>query len=312
VPDRCFVLVLAESVRVVIGEKQRKSRKKQRQHKTALPQPAELFQALDMTAPKTQMCLLEIKDHILYVTLNRPNNANAMSPPFSEELSTVWDYYEANPSLLVAIVTGKGKFFCAGFDLAWFSKNFDPKVLNVSKGFAGLTGRTTLNKPIIAAINGPALGGGWELALHCDIIIASPSAAFGFPEPKVGLAAFAGGVAFLPNLIGYHRAMEILLTGRNVSAAEAYQLGLVSQVVEGDLIARATEIANQIITCSPDSIRATKVMAKLALARPDFTQNLELQYSLPEVKSIFASPNITEGVQAFAQKRKPNWKYAKL
>jgi len=265
--------------------------------------------------PKTEFCTVEIKDKFLYVTLNRPNNANAMSPPFSRELSDVWDFFEEEPSLLVAIVTGKGRFFCAGFDLQWFSQNLKGGILtdvNTGKGFAGLTARTTLNKPIIAAVNGPAFGGGFELVLQCDIIIASPTAQFGFPEPKVGLAALAGGVPFLPNLLGYHRAMEILLTGRSFSANDALQMGLISQVVEGDLIAKATEIANQIIACSPDSIKATKALAKISHLRPEYIQNLDLQNRLPEVQAMLKSPNLVEGVTAFAQKRKPNWKLAKL
>lgn len=146
-------------------------------------------------------------------------------------------------------------------DLKFGLKNADGSPLRPAKtGFGGLTLRSTCLKPIIAAVNGIAFGGGMELALSCDIVIASEKAEFALPEPKVGLAALAGGLVRLPRMIGYHSAMRMILTGQRVSAQEGCRLGFVSEVVPHDqLLARALEVAAQITACSPDSIRASKV-----------------------------------------------------
>jgi len=152
---------------------------------------------------------------------------------------------------------------------------------------------------------------GWELALACDIIIASTTAYFAFPEPKVGLVALAGGAIILPHLIGYHRAMEIILTGRNVSTQEALSLGLVSHVVE-DVLVKATEIAQSIVACSPEAIAASKTVARLGYAAPDLIYNLAKQGDVPQVRKLANSANTKEGVAAFIVRRKPVWQIANL
>ena len=175
-------------------------------------------------------------------------------------------------------------------------------------GFAGLTSRFNLNKPIIAAVNGVAMGGGMEIALACDLIIASSNARFALPEPKVGLAALAGGMQRLPRQIGMKNAMGMMLTGRHVEAAEAKELGIVNEVVElqSDLMDRARDWAKQIEACSPMSIRATKQVAYANFDEPNLEKSMQMPFS--EVKALFESEDFLEGPVAFAEKRLPNWK----
>tara|TARA_B110000208_G_scaffold165155_1_gene203198 strand:- start:72 stop:1055 length:984 start_codon:yes stop_codon:yes gene_type:complete len=215
--------------------------------------------------------------HLMVVTLNRPRVRNALHFKAHAELSRVWDYYHNADHLFVAILTGAGdKAFCAGFDLkaaaaaAMSGEDEDDRTDHIDRsaepdmtgcrggsGFAGLTERRRRFKPIIAAVNGVAHGGGFETALSCDIIVAAETADFALPEPKVGLIALAGGVIRLPRLIGHHSAMEIMLTGRRVSAAEGLRLGFVQRVVPSGVVEEAMRIVDLILKCSPDSIQAT-------------------------------------------------------
>ena len=170
------------------------------------------------------------KGPITIVTLSRPEVYNALHIDAHFELNKVFDDFSADPEQWVAIVTGAGdKAFCAGNDLKWQAaggkRGWD------KGGFAGLTSRFDCDKPIIAAVNGVAMGGGFEIALACDLIIASENATFALPEPRVGLAALAGGVHRLPRQIGLKRAMGMILTARHVSAKEGLELGFVNEVV---------------------------------------------------------------------------------
>jgi crotonobetainyl-CoA hydratase len=208
--------------------------------------------------------------------------------------------------LWVAIITGAGeRAFCAGNDLRYQAEGGD-RSASPATGFAGLTARWDLNKPVIAAVNGVAMGGGFEIALACDLIIASDNALFALPEPKVGLAALAGGVHRLPRQIGLKRAMSMMMTGRHVPAAEGKELGFVNDVVPQDqLMGRAKEWAAMILACSPMSIRATKEAAMMGFEEGGIRAAYEGSY--PAVTAMVKSEDFIEGPLAFSEKRSPNW-----
>jgi crotonobetainyl-CoA hydratase len=173
-------------------------------------------------------------------------------------------------------------------------------------GFAGLTSRFDLKKPIIAAVNGVAMGGGFEIALACDLIIASENARFALPEPKVGLAALAGGMHRLPRQIGMKRAMGMMLTGRTVEAQEGLSLGFVNEVVaHEDLMDSAKKWAESIMECSPTSVRTTKDVAMSGLSHASVETAMEQKYD--SVVDLFKGEDFVEGPLAFSEKRKPNW-----
>ena len=256
----------------------------------------------------TEFCRLEKKDHILTVTINRPERLNALHPPANLELAEVFDEYAADDDLWVAIITGEGRAFSAGNDLRWQAEgNVRPPM---PLGFAGLTSRFDLIKPVIAAVNGVAMGGGFEIALACDLIIASDKAVFALPEPKVGLAALAGGLNRLPRIIGSKRAMGMILTARHVAAEEGEHLGFVNEVVPHEqIMQRANEVATEILACSPLSIRASKdaVYRSLDFASlEDSMRDMRTEYAA--VRTMVESEDFIEGPKAFAEKRSPNWK----
>ena len=210
----------------------------------------------------------EKRDRIAIVTLQRPEVMNALHPPAGEELARVWDDFAADPDVWVGILTGAGeRAFSAGNDLKWTAAHSETRW--PKSGFGGLTARTDLVKPLIAAVNGVALGGGLELALACDILIAADHATLGLPEPRVGLIAAAGGMHRLPRSIPLKIAMGMLLTGKPITAAEAARLGLANEVVPlTDLMPTAERWARTICECSPLSIQATKQSAYEGLGRP--------------------------------------------
>lgn len=249
----------------------------------------------------------EKKGRVAYVTINRPEVMNAIHPPASQELCSVWDEYAADPDLWVAIVTGAGsKAFCAGNDLKYTAQHGSGAVSEATRGFGGLTSRFDLFKPVIAAVNGVALGGGFEIALACDIIVASDQAVFGLPEPRVGLAALAGGMHRLPRHIPVKLAMGMLLTGRQITAAEGVRLGFVNECVPAPLLLETAERwAKDILACSPTSVRASKQAALEGLGLP-LEQAMAQRY--PLVGELLRSEDLVEGVMAFAQKRAPSWK----
>lgn len=244
--------------------------------------------------------------HLLIVEMNRPEKMNALHPPASQELAEIFDDFEADPELWVAIITGAGdRAFSAGNDLRYQAEGGD--MFSVASGFGGLTSRYGLGKPVIAAVNGVAMGGGFEIALACDLIIASDTARFALPEPKVGLAALAGGLHRLPRQIGLKRAMSMLLTGRHVPAEEGMALGFVNAVVpQADLMEEAKRWAGMIMECSPMSIRATKQAVMGGLDVEGLQAAVETRF--PAISDLFKSEDFIEGPRAFAEKRKPNWK----
>ncbi|MEY2884893.1 MAG: carnitinyl-CoA dehydratase [Pseudomonadota bacterium] len=253
-------------------------------------------------------CSVERDGRILIVTINRPDRMNALHPPANAELAQVFDDFAADPELWVAILTGAGeRAFSAGNDLRWQAEG--NAVTVPATGFAGLTSRWNLDKPVIAAVNGVAMGGGFEIALAADIILASENASFALPEPKVGLAALAGGLHRLPRAIGLKRAMGMILTGRVVPAAEGKALGFVHDVVPaGELLAAARALAAQICELSPMSVRASKQVVSRSLDTASLREAYEGQMAHPAVAALWKSEDLREGPLAFAQKRKPEWK----
>ncbi|MEO6092828.1 MAG: enoyl-CoA hydratase-related protein [Novosphingobium sp.] len=256
---------------------------------------------------ETQFSTVEIDGHVMTVTINRPEARNALHSDASWELGAVFDEFERDPELWIAIITGAGeKAFSAGADLKGTGAKQDRPPVPPS-GFAGFTWRFDRRKPVIAAVNGSAMGGGFELALASDIIIAAETATFGLTEPRVGLAALGGGIQRIAEELGPKRAHALLLTARKISAQEAQALGFVAEVVPADqLLATARRWADEILECSPASIMATK-----AVIRSYVNEGLEASnknmFAIPEVRSLLTGPDAREGPTAFAQKRKPQW-----
>ena len=254
-----------------------------------------------------EFCTVERDGHLTTVTLNRPEVLNALHAEAHEELDKVFNEFAADAEQWVAIVTGAGeRAFSAGNDLKVTAAG--GRKPWPASGFAGLTQRFDLDKPVIAAVNGIAMGGGFEIALACDIIIAADNAVFALPEPRVGLAALAGGLHRLPREIGTKQALGMILTGRRVGADEGKALGFVNEVVRApDLMGAAKRWAAAIMEASPMSVRASKQAVTRGLAEPSLEAALKNQRRYPAVAAMFASEDFKEGPQAFAQKRAPNW-----
>jgi crotonobetainyl-CoA hydratase len=247
---------------------------------------------------------VEKRDHVLFVTLNRPEVMNSLHPAAHEELDRCWNDFAADVECWVAVLTGAGeKAFSAGNDLKWTAQHGLPRMPR--SGFAGLTSRFDLVKPIIAAVNGFALGGGLEIALACDVVVAAEHATLGLPEPRVGLMAAAGGVHRLPRHIPLKIAMGMMLTGKPITAAEGHRLGLVNEVVPAAQLMEAAERwARTIAECSPMSVQATKQAAMEGLKKP-LPEAMFDHYSA--VDALWASDDSKEGPRAFAEKRAPRW-----
>ncbi|MET9201986.1 acetyl-CoA acetyltransferase [Gordonia sp. NPDC003585] len=243
--------------------------------------------------------------HLLEVTINRPEARNALHPAANAELDSVFDAYFADPELWVAILTGKGdKAFSAGNDLAATASG---AVFSVPKnGFAGLTSRPSLPKPVIAAVNGFALGGGCEIALACHIIVADEDATFGLPEVRVGLAAAAGGLVRLPRAVGPALARDMILTGRRLSASEAAAAGLVSRIApSGKVLETARGVAEEILAGSPVSVRASLETMEETSAIADTIAAVGASTTV--LDTLISSSDTIEGITAFVMKRPPKW-----
>jgi enoyl-CoA hydratase/carnithine racemase len=248
---------------------------------------------------------------IAVVTINRPEVMNALHYPSHQELWDIWCDFRDDPDLWVAILTGTGdKAFSAGNDLKYTAAqmaagNYVPQLFPPG-GFGGITNPADCWKPLIAAVNGYALGGGFEMVLACDIVVAADHARFGLPEPRVGLMAAAGGVQRLPRQIPQKIAMGMMLTGRHITAQEAHSLGLVNEVVPlGELMAAARRWAAEILECSPLAVRATKQAALVGLDLPLGPAITNQYYAFQQ---MMLSQDLLEGPKAFAEKRKPQWK----
>ena len=253
--------------------------------------------------------IYEKRGHVAYVTLNRPERMNALDNHSHRELIEIFDDFAADPEYWVAIITGAGeRAFCAGNDLkatAEAAANGEKRVDSSSR-FAAITSGYRCPKPLIAAVNGVAAGGGFEIALACDIVIAADTARFGLPEPRVGLIAGAGGMHRLARQVPLKQAMGMLLTGRLVSAQEGHRAGFVNEVVPAaDVMAAAERWASEILECSPLLVQLTKEAVHDGFGLPvDEAIARDWEARIPR---MLASQDYLEGPRAFAVKRKPEW-----
>ncbi|KAJ9669703.1 hypothetical protein H2201_000087 [Coniosporium apollinis] len=263
--------------------------------------------------PPTKLAILSFPSpQILLVTLNRPKQLNCINLDGHEELHRVWAWMDEEPSIRVGIVTGTGRAFCAGADLKeWDTQSTSKPRPMPPSGFGALSRRSGL-KPVIAAVNGLAYGGGCEIIINCDMVLASPSATFALPEVKRGVVALAGALPRLIRTVGRPRAMEMALTGRTVSAKEAESWGLINRVVEeGGVVEAAVEMAKSVAENSPDAVVVSREGLKMGwegVGAEDATRIWgETWYP-----RLIRGENMKEGVRAFVEKRKPKWKEAKL
>ena len=251
--------------------------------------------------------LYEEKGKIAYVTMNRPEALNALNAKTIDELSDVFSQIRDNDAVEVVIITGSGtKSFVAGGDIKELGQenSVDGKERSITA--QEMRNRIEwLGKPVIAAVNGFAFGGGCELALACHIRIASENAKFGQPEVNLGLMAFGGGTQRLPRLIGKGRALELLLTGDIIDAAEAYRIGLVNKVVPSEsLLATAEELARKILSKGPVAVRLT---LESVLAGTDMDMREAIAADANRMALIWATDDVREGTRAFTEKRKPQF-----
>ncbi|MFT4265245.1 MAG: crotonase/enoyl-CoA hydratase family protein [Nocardioides sp.] len=240
---------------------------------------------------------------VLVITINRPDQRNAVNGAVSRGIAEALDLLDADPDLRAGVLHGAGGTFCAGMDLKAFAAG-EP-VRDDVRGFAGLVERPPAS-PLIAAVEGWALGGGFEVVLSCDLVVAARTARFGLPEVKRGLAARGGGVFRLPRRMPYGIAMELIMTGAALEAPRAADFGLVNRLVEeGEALAAAVELAREVAANAPMSVRASKQVASASLDWPVeecFARQREY------LEPVFASSDAAEGVAAFREHRDPVWK----
>jgi enoyl-CoA hydratase/carnithine racemase len=253
--------------------------------------------------------IYERHGHVAYVTLNRPERMNALDAHSHAELIEIFDDFEQDPDAWLAIITGAGdRAFCAGNDLkatAQASANGERRV-GPDARFAAITRGYHCPKPLIAAVNGVAAGGGFEIALACDVVIAADSARFGLPEPRVGLIAGAGGIHRLTRQIPLKQAMGMLMTGRLIDGEEGRRLGFVNEVVPAAQLMEAAERwASEMLECSPLLLQITKESAQAGFGLTvDEAIALDWEERIPR---MLASQDYVEGPKAFAEKRTPVW-----
>ncbi len=257
----------------------------------------------------TDVVRTEVKDGVLTITLDRPK-ANAIDVATSGLLYAAFNRLQTDATLRVAIITGTGRFFSAGWDLNAANEGEAIDVVHSPGGFAGLTEFFALDKPVIAAVNGLAMGGGFELALAADLIVAADTAEFALPEVRLGMLADSGGVLRLPQRLPRAIANEMLMTGRRMGAPEAAQWGLVNRVVPlAELMAAAQSLAAQIVAAAPLPIAALKQVLRATACEP-VEQAFQTMRTgvLPAYSAMLSSEDAKEGPQAFAEKRQPVWK----
>ncbi|MFI7440908.1 crotonase/enoyl-CoA hydratase family protein [Nonomuraea indica] len=246
--------------------------------------------------------LVEESDGVAVLTINRPKARNAINGAVARGIAEALDSLESRPDIAAYVLTGAGGTFSAGMDLKGFLTGDLPVV--EGRGFGGVTEAPPV-KPLVAAVEGYALAGGFELALACDVIVASAQATFGLPEPRRGLVAGAGGIMRLPRRIPYHVAMEIALTGDHYPATRLYELGLVNRITEpGAALEGALELARKIAANAPLALAATK---KVVIESQDWPLEEMFERQGAIINPVFMSKDAMEGAAAFAEKRAPRW-----
>ena len=251
----------------------------------------------------SDVVLTSAEDGVLVITLNRPEAKNAANKALAEGVAAAIDELESNPDLRVGVLTGAGGTFCSGMDLKAFVSGETPNI--EGRGFAGLT-EYLCAKPLIAAVEGYALAGGFELAISCDLIVAADDSKFGIPEVKRGLAAAAGGLVKLPKQIPSRIAMELALTGDFISSQRAAELGLITEVVaSGSALDGAKALAAKIAANGPLAVAASK---RVVASAQDWNTDEMFGKQNDIVMPVFTSEDAIEGATAFAEKRAPNWK----
>jgi len=252
--------------------------------------------------------LYEVASHVATVTIDRPDVLNAVDLATEAELVRIWDDIERRDDVRVVVLTGAGdRSFCAGADLKNSSnlKGIDYWAASRPGGFGGIALRETLNVPVLARVNGFALGGGFEMALGCDLIVACEEASFGLPEPLVGRLPLDGGMLLLQRQIPFRQAMGLMLTGQRIKAQRAFDIGLVNEVVpRAELDTAVNRWVQQILACAPLSLKAVKQVVRLTgTLSPAQAHGMRL----PALVEALRSEDSNEGVLAFQQKRKPQW-----
>lgn len=253
-------------------------------------------------ADSEPVVLVERRGRVLVVTINRPAQRNALNGAAGHALAAAMDTLDADDDLSVGVLTGAGGTFSAGMDLKAFLRGERPDL--PGRGLGGIT-QTPTRKPLLAAVEGWALAGGFELLLACDLIVAAETARFGVPEVKRGLVAGGGAALKLPRRIPYAVALELLLSGEPISAQRGYDLGLVNRVVpEGQSLTAALELAELLVANGPLALAATKEVASQTLDWP-----AEVGWKRQEeiLAPVYASEDAREGARAFAEKRPPVW-----
>ena len=250
----------------------------------------------------TEEVLVTVEDGIQTITINRPESRNAMTLVAAKLIAAALDELDARDDLRIGILTGTGNSFCAGMDLKGFLRGERPSLPD--RGFGGLTKRPP-KKPLIAAVEGYALAGGFELVMACDLVVAAENTQFGVPEVKRGLAAAAGGLVRLPRQLPYRVAMELILTGDMFPAPRAYAYGLVNRLTKpGEALAEAKKLAQSIAANGPLSVAASK---RVVVESQDWPADELWERQAALTEHIFSSADAREGSAAFAEKRKPVW-----
>ncbi|MFD5946309.1 crotonase/enoyl-CoA hydratase family protein [Streptomyces collinus] len=255
-----------------------------------------------MSTPTPPVVRTERIGSTLLITLDRPEARNAVNAATATALAAALDELEADPALRVGVLTGEGGTFSAGMDLKAALRGESPDV--EGRGFGGLT-ESRPDKPLIAAVEGFVMGGGFELALACDLIVAAEDARFGLPEVKRGLIAAGGGVIRLPERIPHHLAMEFLLTGEPVDGRRAGELGLANRVTgQGQAVAEALRLAERVSANAPLALAAVKRVVRAAQGASD---EEAFAFQRGEMKTLMASDDVREGMTAFAERRPARW-----
>ncbi len=247
----------------------------------------------------------EVHGNVLVIKINRPEARNAVNGDVAQGIEAGIDQLEADDSLWVGVLTGTREFFCAGADLKLINSGKPGEMMTPKGGFAGIVTRQR-TKPIIAAVEGPALAGGLEIVLSCDLLVASKASRFGIPEVKRSLVAAAGGVFRLPRVLPHNVALELALTGDPIDAERAYQLGLVNELAEpGTAIEVALGLAERISACAPVAVQKTRALIHELADADDETG---LRRSNEVMFELMNTEDFSEGLTAFIEKRPPAWK----